>query len=65
MSLTAAAVKFARTKDLANEYRRSSTPAPIADIVEELHTWKAKEEIAFEELADCLALDGFPVKRAV
>jgi hypothetical protein len=63
VSLTAAAVKFARVQDGAAEYRRSTSPAPVADIVETLNDWTLKEDAAFEELADALALSGYPIRR--
>jgi hypothetical protein len=63
MSLTAAAMKFARVQDGAAEYRRSTRPAPVADVVAALNDWQLKEGAAFEELADALALVGFPVRR--
>jgi len=56
-------MKLARVKDVADEYRRSTTPAPVADIVAMLGDWQLKEEQAFAELGDALALAGFPVRR--
>ena len=63
MSVTASALKFARTQDAANEFRRSSAPAPVADTVATLADWELRECAAFEELSDDLALAGWPVRR--
>lgn len=62
-SVTAAALKLARLKDAAEEYRCSKTTAPIRDVVTTLGDWELKESHAFEELADALACAGFPVRR--
>jgi len=56
-------MKFARVRDAAEEYRVSKTTAPVRDVVMTLGDWELKESHAFEELADALAIAGFPVKR--
>jgi len=44
MSVTATAVRFARVQDGAAEYRRSTSPAPVANTVETLNDWTLKED---------------------
>ena len=62
-SVTAAAMKFARVRDAAEEYRVSKTTAPVRDVVTTLGDWELKEIAAFEEPADALTCVGFRVRR--